>query len=57
MSSEPPLKKQKKYKEKCNPVWAKDFPVGPCNANPYAFYCLPCNKSVSCSHQGLGDIN
>ena len=41
MSSEPPLKKQKKYKVKCNPVWAKDFPVGPCNANPNAFYCLP----------------
>ena len=57
MTSEPPSKKQKKCKVKHNPAWAKDFPVGPCNSNPYAFYCLPCNKSVSCSHQGLGDVN
>ena len=35
----------------------KDFPVGPCNANPYAFYFILGSKSVSCSHQGIGDVN
>ena len=57
MSSEPPPKKQKKYKVKYNPAWAKDFPAGPCNANLYAFYCIPFNKSVSCSQQSLRDVN
>ena len=25
--------------------------------NPYHFLCVPCNKQISCSHQGLKDIN
>ena len=49
--------KRSSYKVKHNPVLTKNFPVGPCNANPYTFYCLPCSKSVSYSHQSLGDVN
>ena len=56
-SSKPPPKKQNKDKVKYNPKWAKDFLVGPCNGNLYAFYRVSCNKSVSCSHQGLGNVN
>ena len=35
----------------------KYFPVGPYNDEPSAFYCIPCSKSESCSHQGLDDVN
>ena len=31
--------------------------MDPCSTNPYAFYCIPSNKSVSCSHQSLDDVN
>ena len=32
------------------------YPVTKSNGNPYAFYCAPCKKSVSCAHQGLSDL-
>ena len=32
------------------------YPVGPVNGKKGAFYCIPCIKSVSCTHQGLGDV-
>ena len=47
MSSEPPSKKEKEYKIKFNPVRAKDFPLVPCNANPYVYHCIPYNNPVS----------
>ena len=33
----------------------KEFSVSPANGNEYAFYCIPCKKNVSCSHQGFSD--
>ena len=35
---------------------ADSYPVGPVNGNKGAFYCISYKKSVSCTHQGLGDI-
>lgn len=46
MSSEPSSKKEKEYKIKYNPVWAKDLPLGPCNTNPYVYHCIPFNSPV-----------
>ena len=40
------------YKEE----WADSYPLGPVNGNKGAFYCIPCKKGVSCTHQGLGDV-
>ena len=40
------------YKEE----WADSYPVGPVNGSKGAFYCIPCKKSLSCTHQGLGDV-
>ena len=40
------------YKEQL----ADTYPVGPVNGSKGAFYCIPCKKSVSCTHQGLGDV-
>ena len=34
----------------------KEFSVSPANGNEYAFYCIPCKKNVSCSHQGFSDV-
>ena len=34
----------------------RTYPVGPVNGNTGKFYCIPCKKSVSCTHQGLGDV-
>ena len=36
--------------------WVNFYSVGPANGNKGAFYCIPCKKRVSCSHQGLGGV-
>ena len=58
MATEP--KKSKKgaasYDSHYKEEWAESFPIGPVNGNSGAFYCIPCKKSVSCTHQGLGDV-
>ena len=54
-----PLRKLKgaaTYKSKYKEEWSSLYPVGPANGNEYAFYCIPCKKNISCSHQGLGDV-
>ena len=59
----PPAEKVKKisdgtnvYSSKFKKEWMKEFPVSPANGNEYAFYCIPCKKNVSCSHQGFNDV-
>ena len=32
------------------------YPIRGVKNNPYHFLCVPCNKQISCSHQGLKDI-
>ena len=36
-------------------AWKKDYPVTSC-PNATAFYCIPYRKTVSCAHQGKGDL-
>ena len=36
--------------------WLKQYRISRSDGNPYAFYCIPCKKSVFCSHQGLSDV-
>ena len=44
------------YKRKFKEEWSKQYPISRSEGNPYAFYCIPCKKSASCSHQGLSDV-
>ena len=37
------------------PSWKKNFPITSA-ADSSAFYCIPCKKTVSCSHQGEADV-
>ena len=56
-SGEPAPKKVKKvYKVNFSDSWTKCFPIGKVNDNPHAFYCIPCEKSVSCAHMGINDV-
>ena len=56
-SGEPAAKKAKKvYKIRFVDLWTKRFLIGRVNGNPYAFYCIPCKKSVSCAHMGINDV-
>ena len=60
MVAEPVTKKSNKgaelYDSHYKEEWAESYPVGPVNRSTAAFYCIPCKKSVSCMHQGLGDV-
>ena len=56
ISSLPVSWKGKVYKCTHKVEWSKKYPVTKSNGNPYAFYCVPCRKSVSCTHQGLSDL-
>ena len=33
-----------------------DYPITYSNGNKRAFYCMPCEKTISCGHQGLADV-
>ena len=56
ISGWPVLKKRKVYKCTYKVEWSKKYPVTKSNGNPFAFYCVPCKKNVSCAHQGLSDL-
>ena len=60
MTAEPVTKKSEKgtgsYDSHYKEEWAESYPIGSINGNLDAFYCIPCKKSVSCTHQGLGDV-
>ena len=45
-----------KYKVKFKSEWEKLYPVRCVKNNPHYFLCIPCNKQISCSHQGLKDF-
>lgn len=45
-----------KYKVKFKLEWEKLYPVRRVINDPYCFFCVPCNKQIRCSHQGLKDI-
>ena len=56
-SGEPAAKKAKTvYKVNFADSWTKIFPIDRVNANPHAFYCIPCKNSVSCAHMGINDV-
>ena len=60
MEAEPVTKKSKKgarlYDSHYKEEWTESYPVGPVDGNTGAFYFIPCKKSVSCTHQGLGNV-
>ena len=45
-----------RYKVKFKLEWEKLYPVRHVKKDPYYFLCIPCNKQISCNHQGLKDI-
>ena len=49
--SSPVLKKRKVCKCLYKVEWSKKYLKIKSNANPYAFYCVPCKKSASCAHR------
>ena len=56
LSSSLVSKKRKVYKCSYKVEGSKKYPITKSNGNPYAFYCVPCKKSVSCVHQGLSNL-
>ena len=34
----------------------REFPVSKAKVNECKFYCIPCKKNVSCSHQGFSNV-
>lgn len=44
------------YKVKFKAEWKQLYPVKEVARDEYKFYCLPCGKTLTCHHQGLGDI-
>ena len=44
------------YKCKFKEEWSKQYPIFRSDSNSFTFYCIPYQKSVSCSHQGLPDV-
>ena len=44
------------YKCKFKEEWLKQYPISRSGSNPFTFYCIPYQKSESCSHQGLSDV-
>ena len=55
-SSAKKMKSAATYKYKFKEEWSKQYPISRSDSNPYAFYCIPCKRSVSCSHQGFSDV-
>ena len=35
--------------------WETSFPIQSVKGNKHSFLCIPCNKIISCSHQGKAD--
>lgn len=48
--------KRKKYDTEFNKEWIKDCPIQTVCGNKNAFFCIPCQKTISCSHQGKLDV-
>ncbi len=44
------------YKVKFKAEWKQLYPVKEVGRDEYKFYCFPCGKTLTCHHQGLGDI-
>ena len=45
-----------KYPSKFKSEWTKCYPVQAVRIDQYSFFCVPCNKTISCGHQGLKDV-
>ena len=45
-----------KYRSVFNSDWCKTYPIKAVRNNKHSFFCIPCGKSLSCSHQGLKDV-
>ena len=45
-----------KYPSKFKSEWTKCYPVRAVRNDQYSFFCVPCNKTISCGHQGLKDV-
>ena len=48
--------KRKKYDTEFNQEWSKDYPIQRVCGNKNAFFCVPFQKTISCSHQGKLDV-
>lgn len=48
--------KRKKYDTEFNKEWIKDYPIQSVCGNKNVFFCIPCQKAISCSHQGKLDV-
>ena len=57
----PPSSKRKKkgaatYETTYDTSWETSFPIRSVKGNKHSFLCIPCNKIISCSHQGKADV-
>ena len=44
------------YKVVYKAEWEKEFPIRAVPNDKHKFHCIPCDKNVTCHHQGLGDV-
>ena len=45
-----------KYQSTFNSEWYKTYPIKTVKNDKHTFFCIPCAKSLSCSHQGIKDV-
>ena len=53
---EPKNKKKKTYLCKFKTEWKSEYPVLEVWGDPNSFFCVPCQKTLKCSGQGLKDV-
>ena len=46
----------KKYSTRYDTAWELSYPVKRVKTDDHKFHCIPCNKDLSCGHQGIKDI-
>jgi len=45
-----------KYPSKFKSEWTTSYPIKPVRNDQHSFFCVPCNKTIGCGHQGLKDV-
>ena len=44
------------YRTHYDEGWERLYLVGPINRNKNVFFCIPCEETMSCAHQGVREV-